>query len=265
MHLKLQVFFENHESPRYQFALSELYDAVKDFLNMSFNCGIDLRYAPNYIMQMSIAAAVALLKLLNSFYGFGAYADREAGERLFWDAIEAVRKMSVRTNDLPVRLCEVFAQMWNAWDTARTDGPAESILNGEVDASLTLKRRYRMSMSHVFDSIWRWKEELHGERDKLKDALKNPTSPVAMTHRGSFSNSNGRRPSSSLLDEKNADIQGMPSFGGFGGVPLGQHGDVSYAMTSYDSFDPMGWYLNELSGSNNMSDPFGANPSSQWM
>jgi hypothetical protein len=245
MHLRLQVFFENHDSPRYQFSLDELFNAVKDFLTTSFSPEIDLRYAPNYIMQMLIAAAVALLKLLNSFFGFATYVDRDGGEQLFWDSITAIRKMSVRTNDLPQRLAEVFAQMWNAWDTARVEGGqiSESVANGEVDASLTLNRRYRMSMSHVFDSIWRWKEELHGERDGLKEAVKNPTSPVAMTHRSSFSN--GRRPSSSLVDESNPDIQGMTSFGGFGGVPLAAQTDMAFA-TSYDFFDPMGWYLNDL-------------------
>jgi hypothetical protein len=257
LHLKLQVFFENHDSPRYQFALDELYNAVKDFLTTSFGCGIDLRYAPNYIMQMMIAAAVALLKLLNSFFGFSAYIDRDGGEQLFWETITAIRKMSVRTNDLAQRLAEVFAQMWNAWDTVRVENGqvAESIANGEVDASLTLKRRYRMSMSHVFDSIWRWKEELHGERDQLKDAVKNPTSPVAMTHRSSFSN--GRRPSSSLLDESNPnnnpDVTGMASFGGFGGVALANQPDMAFA-TSYDFFDPMGWYLNDL-GNNSWEQP----------
>jgi hypothetical protein len=246
MHLRLQVFFENHDSPRYQFSLDELYNAVKDFLTTSFNCGIDLRYAPNYIMQMLIAAAVALLKLLNSFFGFATYVDRNAGEQLFWESITAIRKLSVRTNDLPQRLAEVFAQMWNEWDTVRAEGGqiSESVTNGEVDASLTLKRRYRMSMSHVFDSIWRWKEELHGDRDTLKNNVQNPTSPVAMTHRSSFSN--GRRPSSSLIeDSNNTDIQGMTSFGGFGGVPLAGQTDMAFA-TSYDFFDPMGWYLNDL-------------------
>jgi hypothetical protein len=255
MHLRLQVFFENHDSPRYQFSLDELYNTVKDFLTRAFNCGIDLRYAPTYIMQMLIAAAVALLKLLNSFFGFADYVDRDAGEQLFWESITAIRKMSVRTNDLPQRLAEVFAQMWNAWDTARAEGRqvSESVANGEADASLTLKRRYRMSMSHVFDIIWRWKDELHGDRDKLKQSVQNPTSPVATPHRSSFSN--GRRPSSSLVDESNPDVGGMTSFGGFGGVALAGQTDMAFA-TSYDFFDPMGWYLNDLGS----IDGFGAPP-----
>lgn len=143
-------------------------------------------------------------------------------------------------------------------------GPiADSITNGEVDASLQLKRRYRMSMSHVFDIVWRWKEELHGERETLKEAIKNPTSPIAQTHRSS-SFSNGRRPSSSMME----DTQGgapdgppqanMTGFGGFGNMQMAGPNDLGNFATSYDFFDPMGWYLNN-DGNNGMPDQFGGN------
>ncbi|KAF2404168.1 hypothetical protein EJ06DRAFT_190002 [Trichodelitschia bisporula] len=244
LHLRLHVFFDDPSSPRYQLDLEELYLAAKATIVCALNCPVDLRYAPNYVMQIMIAAAVALLKLLNSTFGFAEHVDREVGEGLFGDGITAIRQMSVKTNDLPQRLAEVFAQMWKA-DAERIDsgqGP-DSRPPGEPDASLTLKRRYRMSMSHVFDSIWRWKDELQGKvrTEKLDTAVKNPTSPVA-THRGSFSN--GRRPSSSLTGDPNE--LGMTSFGGFG-MPLSGDSDMAYA-TSYDFFDPMGWYLNGFGG-----------------
>lgn len=192
-----------------------------------------------------VASAVALLKLLNSF--FASYVDREAGEHLFWDTITALRTMSVRNNDLPQRLAEVFAQIWKA-DAERMGNEflLDKMKSGETDASLTLKRRYRMSMSHVFDSIWRWKDELEGKvrAEKLEAAVKNPTSPVAATHRSSFSN--GRRPSSSLMDDSTS-LPGMTSFGGFGGLTLSA-GDMAYA-NSYEFFDPVGWYLDGFAGS----------------
>jgi len=252
MHLNLQVFFEDHSSPNYQLDLQELDQTVRNFIQTTNSCGPNLQFAPYYIYQMCVAAAAALLKLMNSFFGFSEYVDRDGGVALFWDAINSMRTMSARTNDLPQRLAEVLAQMWNAWDAARTEGGpiSESVAAGEIDSSLTLKRRYRMSMSHVFDSIWRWKEEMHGDRGKLKDQLKHPTSPIAMTHRSS-SFSNGRRPSVGMPDEnQHADAQGMTSFGGFGGLPLGGQSDMPYAAaaTSYDFFDPMGWYLNDLGG-----------------
>jgi hypothetical protein len=245
LHLRLYVFFDEPNSQRYQLNLNELYNAAKSFLTAAFNCGVDLRYAPNYILQMMVAAAVALLKLLNSF--FANYVDRDAGEQLFWDTITAIRQMSVRPNDLPQRLAEVFAQIWKA-DAERMGDEflMDKGKNGEIDASLTLKRRYRMSMSHVFDSIWRWKDELEGKvrAEKLEAAVKNPTSPQATAHRSSFSN--GRRPSSSLIDDS-ASLPGMTSFGGFGGLTLGS-GDMAYA-NSYEFFDPVGWYLDGFGGS----------------
>lgn len=252
MHLNLQVFFEDHSSADYQVALQELDQTVRNFINATNACGHNLQYAPYYIYQMCVAAAAALLKLMNSFFGFSEYVDRDGGVQLFWNAIDSIRTMSARTNDLPQRLAEVLAQMWNAWDAARTEGGvgiSESVAAGQVDSSLTLKRRYRMSMSHVFDSIWRWKEEMNGDRGKLKDQLKHPTSPIATTHRSS-SFSNGRRPSIGLADEiQHVDAHGMTSFGGFGGLPLGGQSDIPYnGATSYDFFDPMGWYLNDLGG-----------------
>lgn len=248
LHFNLKAFFANHDSHNYTIALQELHTTTRNFLESAFK--FELQYAPNYIMQMCIAAVVSLLKLLNSFFGFQEYSERESGVEMFWEAINRIRTMSVRQNDLPQRLAEVFAQMWNAWDTLNSErigGPiAESVTNGEIDSSLTLKRRYRMSMSHVFDSVWRWKEELHGERDKLKDAVKNPTSPIAMTHR-SNSLSNGRRPSSSMMDDLDPAVPSMATFGGFGGMPLSAPQDMGFQ--GYDFFDPLGWALNnEMAG-----------------
>jgi hypothetical protein len=245
LHFNLKAFFANHDSNNYTIALQELHTTTRNFLDSAFK--FDLQYAPNYIMQMCIAAVVSLLKLLNSFFGFQEYSERESGVEMFWEAINRIRTMSVRQNDLPQRLAEVFAQMWNAWDTLNSErigGPiAESVTNGEIDSSLTLKRRYRMSMSHVFDSVWRWKEELHGERDKLKDAVKNPTSPIALTHR-SNSISNGRRPSSSMMDDVDPTVSTMANFGGFSGLPLAAPQDMGF-QTGYDFFDPLGWALNQ--------------------
>jgi transcription factor-like protein len=250
LHLKLFVFFDEPSSQSYRLNLNELYDATRAFLGSAFEPSIDLRFAPNYILQMMLAAAVALLKLLNSF--FATYVVREAGQELFWDTIAAIRQMSVKTNDLAQRLAEVFAQMWQA-DAERmaerdTFGDTKPKI-GEIDASLTLKRRYRMSMSHVFDSIWRWKDELQGKvrAEKLEAAVKDPTSPQATTHRGSFSN--GRR-SSTFMDD--STLPGMTSFGGFGGMPLSGSENLAYA-DSYQFFDSVGWYLDDLFGNANIN------------
>lgn len=237
LHLRLHVFFAEPHSQRYQSDLNELYIAASSFLDAAFSCGYPLTHAPNYIMQMMFAAAVALLKLLNS--NFAVYAnDREAGEKRFWDAIQAIREMSVRSNDLPLRLAEVFAQMWKA-DAERFENPAfaaDPSSNGKAEngesataADLKLKSKSRMSMSHVYDSIWRWREEIDGKvrAEKLETAIKNPTSPQAATHRSSFGS--GRRPSETVfLDAQLTNVPGVVPFEGFG---------------EFELFDPLSWAL----------------------
>jgi hypothetical protein len=248
LHFRLFVFFSEPSSERYQLDLVELYTAATTFLKATFSCGSDVRYVPNYIYQMMLAAAVALLKLLHSF--FAEYMPCEGGEQLFWEAIAAIRQVSVSPNDLPQRLAEVFAQMFKAdaerLERERRELGAGNTKNGDLPGSgLTLKRRYRMSMSHVFDSIWRWKDELDGKvrTEKLEAAVRNPTSPKATTHRHSFSNGHA---SSSMMDPSST-LAEMGSFGGFGGLTLGSTTDHTYANSyEYEVFDPVGWYLDGL-------------------
>ena len=136
--------------------LSRLWLATISFLDCAFNLDADglLAYSTNYILQMIIAAGFALLKLLNSF--FASHIDFETGRTLFNRTIIAIRAVSVSTNDLPSRLAEVLAQLWKgsaAYSRKINDG------NAITDNSLQLKVKCRMSMSLVFDSVWRWREE----------------------------------------------------------------------------------------------------------
>jgi hypothetical protein len=93
---------------------------------------------------MIISAAFALMKLLKS--DFRRHIDFEHGKLLFNGAISALRRISVMDHDRPVRLADILAQMWNA------GGPEDS-----GDDTLLLKVRCRMSMSHVYDTVWRWR------------------------------------------------------------------------------------------------------------
>ena len=119
-----------------------------------------LRYATNYILQMMIAASFTLLKLLNSF--FASYVDQDGGKMLFNKAIWAIRSISVKENDLPTRFAEVLAQFWKA-SGAGSKKPI--VTTNGTETSLQLKVRCRMSMSLVYDSAWRWREEFqaHGK------------------------------------------------------------------------------------------------------
>lgn len=122
------------------------------------SAGFQIHHAPNYILQMIIAAGFTLLKLLNSF--FANYVDLEYGKSLFKIAIGMIRTISVSTNDLPSRLAEVLVQLW------RSGGAGSMIPRGSnemTDGSLQLKVRCRMSMSLVYDSVWRWREEFQAK------------------------------------------------------------------------------------------------------
>lgn len=122
-----------------------------------------LIYATNYILQMTTAAAFTLLKLLNSF--FASYFDQQYGKNLFTRAIYAIRSISVKENDLPSRFGEVLAQFWKASGAGSKKATMTSAAT--MENSLQLKVTCRMSMSLVYDSAWRWREEFqsHGKRD----------------------------------------------------------------------------------------------------
>lgn len=115
-------------------------------------------YAPNYILQMIVAAGFTLLKLLNSF--FANNVDLEYGKALFSRCIWQIRSISVVNNDLPSRLAEVLAQLWKSGGGG-SKLPERS--NDVTDSSLRLKVRCRMSMSLVYDSVWRWREEFQAK------------------------------------------------------------------------------------------------------
>lgn len=156
LHFRLSAFFDSPSSKYYLVDLLHLYLASVSFLETTFeleSSGL-LAYSTNYILQMIIAAGFTLLKLLNSF--FANHIDFEHGRSLFNQSIYAIRKISVRTNDLPSRLAEVLAQLWKGSGASSRQMPNG---NATSDNSLQLKVKCRMSMSLVFDSVWRWREE----------------------------------------------------------------------------------------------------------
>ncbi len=65
--------------------------------------------------------------------------------------------MSVANNDLPGRLGDVLAYLYTHPDPSITGG---SGLNG-----LQLKVKSRMSMSIVYDLLWRWREQFRTEAE----------------------------------------------------------------------------------------------------
>jgi hypothetical protein len=179
LHLRLSAFFDSSTTQGYMDDLMGLWRAVLAFLDCIFEVetpSIDnklsggvLRFATNYIRQMVVAACFALLKLTSSF--FAKEIDFERGRQLFHRTIQAIRSMSIINNDLPWRLAELMVQMWNG---ARVEARSSASQLGDkdqsgtktktvIDDSLQLKVRCRMSMSLVFDSTWRWREEFQAQ------------------------------------------------------------------------------------------------------
>jgi len=200
-----------------------------------------LQYATNYISQMIVAAAFALLKLLSSF--FASEVDFERGRQLFHKTVQAVRTTSITNNDLSWRLAELMVQMWNGM---RVESRSQ-LGGGEIDNSLQLKVRCRHSMSLVFDSIWRWREDFQSQgRGNLETAIKNPTSLTSAAE---------SRASSTQLDSTlmaaNNNMHGtlqnhfQQNLGGLGGTvtPAMTGG---YGESNYEVFDPLNWMLDGL-------------------
>lgn len=178
LHLRLSAFFDSSTTQGYMDDLMGLWRAVLAFLDLVFELetsgaegklsGGILRFATNYIRQMIVAACFALLKLTSSF--FAKEIDFERGRQLFHRTIQAIRNMSIINNDLPWRLAELMVQMWNGARVETRSLPSQSDNNRGnsetrtvVDDSLQLKVRCRMSMSLVFDSTWRWREEFQAQ------------------------------------------------------------------------------------------------------
>ena len=210
LHLRLSTFFDSPSSKSYFDDLQALYEAATTFLEAILGlqgpAGSMLIYSTNYILQMMIAAGFTLLKLLSSF--FANYVDLEYGKGLFTRTITAIRLISVQENDLPSRFAEVLAQFW------RSSGAGSKRSTPVTSESLQLKVKCRMSMSLVYDSAWRWREEFQA-RGSLDTAVQNPTLPESADS-GANSNS-GDVLVSNLLED--------PGFG----------------QGYNDVFDPLNW------------------------
>jgi hypothetical protein len=158
LHLHLSAFFDDFTAKDYRERLLSLFFAATTFLEAAMKLqtqvGPMLSNTPYYIYQMMVAGGCTLLKLCKSF--FASHIDMDYAKGLFNRTIWAIRSVSVISNDLPERLAEVLAQMWKLGSTPSPKPPPDSV---EMDDSLMLKVRCRMSMSLLFDSVWRWRED----------------------------------------------------------------------------------------------------------
>ncbi|KAG8533617.1 uncharacterized protein KY384_001357 [Bacidia gigantensis] len=254
LHLRLSIFFASPQSKDYKEGLNALWEATILFLETALHIDTDLvtellAYATNYVLQMIIASAFTLLKLLNS--SFANFVNVEYGRGLFTEAVRAIRTISVASNDLPSRLAEVLAQLWKSSGAGKKQIQPTS---NSMESSLQLKVKCRMSMSLVFDSVWRWRDEFQAKgRGNLEGilspysgvvrkltlfhpaALKNPTNPDSNAESSANSVVDGNLSLAPSVAPLDPPTSGLPPTDGFG---LGEgYNEV---------FDPLNWMFDGL-------------------
>ncbi|KAG6201311.1 hypothetical protein E4U10_007715 [Claviceps purpurea] len=267
LHMRLAGFFDSNKTPGYMDDLMGLWRAASSFLDELLEVdkvtspresgrGTILLYATNYLQQMLVAAGFTLLKLMRS--SFCKTIDFDRGRNLFLQSVKAICATSVVDNDLQCRLGQLMAQMWSG---ARLDDRANAYNPDDdtavkMDDSLQLKVRCRHSMSLVFDSVWRWREEYQSVGRGLENAKLTPN-PGSAKNASSSSSQLGSTlmashtlPTSNVLTvngvlaQANAPSAGLNAVAGgpntlMAALPYG--GD-----TSYDFFDPQNWILDGL-------------------
>ena len=273
LHLHQSAFFSHRDLPSYRADMHKLYQATVDLLEACLNLeseysinlpsnyshGLSLSYATNYIFHMMLGAGFSLLKLMNHFLpqnGLDIQLDGAAGllKRTLW----ALRSASVLENDLPERLSEVLAQVWKTGPRKPDQGSASA--SEEPSDELQLKVRCRMSMSVVFDSVWRWRKNFRDQRPPAGKLIQQGGPQRVLTVLARFFKAEG--------DEKSADptlsdapsitntANIMPSTSsssavpntipGMAGMPTGIADDFitdPYAPSNYEVFDPLNWML----------------------
>jgi transcriptional regulatory protein LEU3 len=282
LHLHLYSFFNTEARLERRDDLVALYFAATTFLDRIFKLQKEgrLKYVPYYIMQMALAAGFALLKLLNS--DFAARLPADQGRHYVLQTIDALRKSKVMPNDLLDRLAEVLAQLWKESSRGRSlhsmsqspvvgnQGMAmfnnqhsgnqqvqRSDSTGVLEDPLGLIIRSRMSMSVVFDCVWRWRESQVGGASEQLDAtvVNNPTNPDSST--------NSTPPPGVVLENP---AHGLPNFNPHLNT-LSMEMQLPNGLASANSFeifDPVSWMLESQAdwsnqyGSGTFSHDFGA-------
>lgn len=255
LHLRLNVFFSSPSSPSYRDQLLEVYHATISYLEAclslesktevsmtpGYPVGLSLIYAPSYIFYMMLAAGFSLLKLMQTFLGQHDL-DLQGASEVLTRTVWAIRSMSVSENDLAERLAEVLAQIWKSGE------PAAREANGErhSDDSLVLKVRCRMSMSLVFDSVWRWRRNFQVKNGRtMEKVLRGRIYPSGPPDPDLPSGVAGNNVDPSFSDQSTATSNSlMPGIGELSGdMGSSVFGMEFSESTGYQVFDPLNWML----------------------
>ncbi|EXJ83289.1 hypothetical protein A1O1_06908 [Capronia coronata CBS 617.96] len=256
LHMRLSAFFSPPSLPSYRADMLKLYYATTEYLEAclslessmtvhlpsSYQHGLSLSHGTNYIFHMMLAAGFSLLKLMRNFVGEHEL-DAKGASELLSRTVWALRSMSVSENDLAERLSEVLAQVWKSGRVEA--GPNRNAVgDDDVDDSLQLKVKCRMSMSLVFDSVWRWRRSFQfkgGRPSDLRDSnvtLQQVDNPIVVP-------ASNVEPNATVNDPMLSSSTMVP---GMAGMATGMVDDTSmdYGQASYDVFDPLNWMLDGI-------------------
>ncbi|KAG5985410.1 hypothetical protein E4U55_002331 [Claviceps digitariae] len=267
LHLRLAGFFDSNKTPGYMDDLMGLWRAASSFLDEllevdkvtspheSADRGTILLYATNYLQQMLVAAGFTLLKLMKSF--FCKTIDFDRGKKLFQHSVTAIGTTSVVHNDLQYRLAQLMSQMWagSRLDSRNNAYNPDNDTAVQMDDSLQLKVRCRHSMSLVFDSVWRWREEYQSAGRGSLENMKLATNPesanessASSTHLDSTLMPPHSLATSNMLNANGALTPNAPT--GLTTAAAGPNpmmGSLPYGgEANYDFFDPQHWILDGL-------------------
>jgi Fungal specific transcription factor domain len=277
LHMWLSAFFSPPSLPSYREDMLKLYNATTEFLEAclslenessvslasSYTHGLSLACGTNYIFHMMLAAGFSLLKLMHNFLS-QVESDTRGASELLTRTLWALRSMSVVDNDLAERLSEVLAQVWKS-GRVRAE-PSHNIGDQSYDDSLQLKVKCRMSMSLVFDSVWRWRKnfKFQGGKPSERQSARvrravaddstvresNADLQVATRPASRTGTVIGRQPS-------NQAVTSTSIVPGMAGMSTGMLDDfaVDYNQANYEVFDPLNWMLDGT-----VEFPFSFNP-----
>ncbi|KAF2652934.1 hypothetical protein K491DRAFT_706146 [Lophiostoma macrostomum CBS 122681] len=154
LHLESYYLFDEPSSESYVERILMLYftasSLVQHTLDMERDMQGFIQYCPYATVQVFIAAAFIMLKILRNDY-FASFVDAGPGRDVFCAALNAIRSLSIAPNDLPSRFANVLQFL-------SLEVPSH-VIAGYGKDGLRLAIRSRDSMSVVFDSLWRWREQ----------------------------------------------------------------------------------------------------------
>ncbi|KAK5093661.1 hypothetical protein LTR70_009851 [Exophiala xenobiotica] len=254
LHLHLSAFFSHRDLPSYRTDMLALYHATVSLLEACLNLetdysinlpsnyshGLSLSHGTNYIFHMMLAAGFSLLSLMKHFLP-QHNLDTQGASGLLTRTLWALRGASVLENDLAERLSEVLAQVWKTGSKLPEQTSADA--SEEPSDELQLKVRCRMSMSLVFDSVWRWRKNFRDQRPPPARFFRangegRPTDPTLAPASSTSSET--------LAATAAAAAVSTPAIPGMAGMPTGIADDFvtdPYAPSMYEVFDPMNWLL----------------------